>query len=98
MIWRQMPGFEGRGHYGHRLAFSPDGRHLFISSGERQQFTPAQDMASNAGKILRLNPDGSVPADNPFASRGGVAAQIWSLGHRNPLGLAFDGAGRAVGA
>jgi len=46
------------------------------------------------GKVLRLNPDGSVPADNPFADRGGVTAQIWSLGHRNPLGLAFDGEGR----
>lgn len=94
VIWRQMPGFEGRGHYGHRLAFSPDGRYLFISSGERQQFTPAQDMTSNGGKIIRLNPDGSVPADNPFASRGGVTAQIWSFGHRNPLGLAFDAQGR----
>lgn len=94
VIWRQTPGFEGRGHFGHRLAFSPDGRHLFISSGERQQFTPAQDMSSNAGKILRLNPDGSIPADNPFASRGGVTAQIWSLGHRNPLGLTFDAQGR----
>lgn len=94
VIWRQTPGFEGQGHYGHRLAFSPDGRHLFISSGERQQFTPAQDMASNAGKILRLNPDGSVPADNPFTGQGGVTAQIWSFGHRNPLGLAFDAEGR----
>lgn len=93
VIWRQVPGFTGQGHYAHRLAFSPDGRHLFISSGERQQFTPAQDMNSNAGKIIRLNPDGSVPADNPFASHGGVAAQIWSLGHRNPLGLAFDAQG-----
>ncbi|MGQ0660295.1 PQQ-dependent sugar dehydrogenase [Sphingosinicella sp.] len=94
VIWRQTPGFEGGGHYGHRLAFSPDGRHLFISSGERQQFTPSQDMGSNGGKIIRLNPDGSVPGDNPFASRGGVAAQVWSLGHRNPLGLAFDSRGR----
>ncbi len=94
VIWRQVPKLTGRGHYGHRIAFSPDGRHLFISSGERQEFTPAQDMASNAGKLLRLNPDGSVPADNPFASQGGVAAQVWSLGHRNPLGIAFDGAGR----
>ncbi len=94
VIWRQTPGFTGQGHYGHRLAFSPDGRHLFISSGERQQFTPAQDMTSNAGKILRLNPDGSVPADNPFAARGGVTAQIWSFGHRNPLGIAFDAQGR----
>jgi aldose sugar dehydrogenase len=94
VIWRQVPKFGGRGHFGHRLAFSPDGRYLFISSGERQEFTPAQDMASNAGKVLRLNPDGSVPADNPFAAQGGVAAQIWSLGHRNPLGLAFAPDGR----
>ena len=88
VIWRQVPKMDGRGHYGHRIAFSPDG-HLFISSGERQEFTPAQDMNSNAGKVLRLNDDGTVPADNPFASRGGVTAQIWSAGHRNPLGLAF---------
>ena len=94
VIWRQVPKFDGRGHYAYRIVFSPDGRHLFISSGDRQQFDPAQDMSSSAGKILRLNPDGSVPADNPFASRGGVAAQIWSLGHRNPLGLAFAPDGR----
>lgn len=94
VIWRQVPKFSGRGHFGHRLAFSPDGRYLFISSGERQEFTPAQDMASNAGKVLRLNPDGTIPADNPFAAQGGVTAQIWSLGHRNPLGLAFAPDGR----
>ena len=96
VIWRQVPKFGGnaRGHYCHRIVFSPDGRYMFLSSGERQQFTPAQDIASNAGKILRLNDDGSVPADNPFASRGGVAAQVWTLGHRNPLGLAFAPDGR----
>jgi glucose/arabinose dehydrogenase len=94
VIWRQQPKTDGRGHYGHRLLFSPDGRYLFISSGERQEFTPAQDMGGNLGKILRLNPDGSVPPDNPFAGQGGIAAQIWTLGHRNPLGIAFDGAGR----
>jgi glucose/arabinose dehydrogenase len=94
VIWRQVPKMSGRGHYGHRLAFSPDGRHLFVSSGERQEFTPAQDMNSNAGKVLRLNPDGSVPADNPFAERGGVTAQIWTSGHRNPLGIAFAPDGR----
>ncbi len=93
VIWRQSPKVSGRGHYGHRLAFSPDG-YLFISSGERQKFTPAQDMNQNLGKILRLNDDGSVPADNPFADRGGVTAQVWSLGHRNPLGLAFDANGQ----
>ncbi|HEX6994169.1 MAG TPA: PQQ-dependent sugar dehydrogenase [Gammaproteobacteria bacterium] len=92
VIWRQVPKVSGNGHYGHRIAFG-DG-YLWISSGERQKFDPAQDMASNLGKIVRLNDDGSVPADNPFAERGGVTAQIWSLGHRNPLGLAFDGQGR----
>ena len=93
VIWRQDPKVTGRGHYGHRLAFSPDG-YLFISSGERQKFTPAQDMQQNLGKIIRLNDDGSVPADNPFAEQGGVAAQVWSLGQRNPLGIAFDAEGR----
>ena len=93
MIWRQTPKVDGRGHYGHRIAFGPDG-FLYISSGERQKFTPAQDLQQNLGKIVRLNDDGSVPADNPFAERGGVTAQIWSLGHRNPLGLAFDAQGQ----
>jgi glucose/arabinose dehydrogenase len=93
VIWRQVPKVPGRGHYGHRLLFAPDG-HLFITSGERQKFDPAQDMSSNLGKIIRLNDDGSVPADNPFAKRGGVTAQIWSYGHRNPLGIAFDAQGQ----
>ena len=93
VIWRQVPKVTGRGHYGHRIAFGPDGK-LWITSSERQKFDPAQDMQSNLGKIVRLNDDGSVPADNPFAKQGGVAAQVWSLGHRNALGLAFDAQGR----
>ncbi|SEM57275.1 Glucose/arabinose dehydrogenase, beta-propeller fold [Pseudoxanthomonas sp. GM95] len=93
VIWRQVPKVSGQGHYGHRLAFDSAGK-LWISSSERQKFDPAQDMASNLGKIVRLNDDGSVPADNPFASQGGVAAQVWSLGHRNVLGIAFDAQGR----
>lgn len=93
VIWRQVPKFGGRGHFGHRVAFAPDGM-MFVSSGERQEFDPAQDMQSNAGKILRLKADGSVPSDNPFGDKGGVTAQIWSLGHRNLLGLAFDGQGQ----
>ncbi len=88
IIWRQTPKVEGRGHYGHRLAFGPDGK-LYVSNGDRQKFTPAQDMSGTLGKVVRLNDDGSVPADNPFASRGGAAAQVWTLGHRNILGLAF---------
>ncbi|WP_456982383.1 PQQ-dependent sugar dehydrogenase [Luteimonas sp. A478] len=92
VVWRQVPKVSGQGHYAHRIAFH-DGM-LWISSGDRQKFDPAQDMQSNMGKILRLNEDGSVPADNPFAGQGGVAAEVWSLGHRNPLGFVFDAQGR----
>jgi glucose/arabinose dehydrogenase len=94
VIWRQAPKVSGRGHFGHRIAFSPDGRHLFITNGDRQKFEPAQDPAQHLGKIVRLNADGSTPADNPWASQGGVAAQLWTTGHRNQLGLAFDGQGQ----
>jgi glucose/arabinose dehydrogenase len=93
VLWRQFDAVTGNGHYGHRLAVSPD-RFLFISSGERQKFTPAQDMGSTLGKVVRLNLDGSVPADNPFAAQGGPAAEVWTLGHRNPLGLAFAANGK----
>jgi aldose sugar dehydrogenase len=93
VIWRQTPKVTGNGHYSHRIAFDAAG-YLWISSGERQKFTPAQQMDTNLGKILRLNDDGTVPSDNPFVSQGGVAGQIWSLGHRNILGLAFDANGQ----
>ena len=98
VIWRQYPKLVGYGHYGHRLLFDAEG-YLFISSGDRQKFTPSQDMQSNVGKIVRLNDDGSIPDDNPFVDHfaneplvddEGVYPEIWSLGHRNPLGLAFD--------
>jgi glucose/arabinose dehydrogenase len=92
VIWRQVPRMDG-GQYALRIAFGPD-RLLYVSSGERQHFEPAQDMGSNLGKIVRLNDDGSPAAGNPFAAQGGVAAQVWSLGHRNPLGLAFASDGR----
>ena len=59
-----------------------------------QKFNPAQDMQSNLGKIIRLNDDGSLPTDNPFPSSNPVTSEIWSLGHRNPLGLSFDKTGR----
>lgn len=93
VIWRQLPKVNGDAHYGHRLAFGADGK-LWITSSDRQASTPAQDMQSSLGKLIRLNDDGSVPPDNPFAAQGGIAAQVWSLGHRNMLGIAFDGAGR----
>lgn len=93
VIWRQVPKVRGQGHYAHRLLFGPDG-HLWVSSGDRQKFDPAQDMESNMGKLLRLNDDGSVPDDNPFAGQGEVASQVWALGLRNPLGIDFDAEGR----
>lgn len=92
VIWRQSPKVSGGGHYSHRIAFAPDGM-LFITSGERQKQTPAQDMEQNLGKIVRLNDDGSVPADNPFQDQGELAKSFWSVGHRNMLGMAFDADG-----
>ncbi len=104
VVWRQYPKVVGFGHYGHRIAFDDKG-FLYISSGDRQKFTPAQDMQSTMGKIVRLREDGSIPDDNPFVDYfskdplvddEGVYGQIWSLGHRNPLGLAFDLDGRLL--
>jgi glucose/arabinose dehydrogenase len=88
VIWRQNPKIVGLNHFGGRLVFAPDGK-LFITSGDRQSFDPAQDLGSNAGKVVRINPDGSIPEDNPFAGKAGVSGDIWSFGHRNPLGAAI---------
>ena len=89
-IWRQQPAVASPGHFSHKIAFSPGGEHLFLSSGDRMQGTPAQALDNNLGKVLRLNLDGTPAAGNPFADRGGVAREIWSYGHRNLLGRAFD--------
>lgn len=94
IIWRQFPKVTGRGHYSHRIAFSPDEKYLYVTSGDRQKFTPAQDLSVNLGKVLRLLPDGTPAPGNPFADKGGVSAQIWSYGHRNLLGIAFSPDGR----
>ena len=87
---------EGRGHYGGRLAWDPDG-FLFLTVGERQvrsrgdlEAHPAQDRSNHHGVTIRLHEDGSVPADNPFVGQAGVLPEIWSYGHRNPQGLAID--------
>ena len=77
---------ETGGHFGSRLAFTPDGK-LFMSIGERQQRDRAQDPTDHAGTVLRLNDDGSVPDDNPFLGRAGFLPEIYSYGHRSPQGL-----------
>ncbi|EQB13353.1 PQQ-dependent sugar dehydrogenase [Sphingobium lactosutens] len=93
VIFRASPYVEGNGHYSGRIAFSPDGRYLFFTNGERQKFDPAQDPKATLGKVLRLNPDGTPAAGNPLAAQGFDPA-IWSYGHRNLLGIAFDKDGR----
>ena len=93
VIWSQHPKVTGDGHYSHRMAFGPDG-YLFISSGERQKFSPAQNMDSNLGKIVRVDEDGVPPDTNPYYGNGEISDQIWTLGHRNILGLDFASDGQ----
>jgi len=125
VIWRDGERGEG-GQFGAQVAFSPDGRYLFLSSGDRQRMTPAQDPNQPQGKILRLTLDGKPAKGNPMATKTGAAtvavidppqntvaaktapvvkdykfpgpnltpAEIWSMGHRTPYGLAFAPDGR----
>lgn len=93
VIFRGAPDAETGGHYSGRIAFSPDGRFLFFTAGDRQLFDPAQAPEATLGKVLRLNPDGSPAEGNPLAARGFHPA-VWSYGHRNLLGIAFDRDGR----
>jgi aldose sugar dehydrogenase len=82
-------GFMGSGgrHFGSRLGFDPDG-YLFVTLGERGDDERAQELRDLAGKVVRLQPDGSVPDDNPFVGRADAAPEVFSYGHRNPQGLA----------
>ncbi|HEX2165952.1 MAG TPA: PQQ-dependent sugar dehydrogenase [Longimicrobiales bacterium] len=96
VIFRVLPTYDGTLHYGSRLAFGPDGK-LFITTGERSDAEMrrfAQQLDSHLGKILRINPDGSVPEDNPFVDEEGAQPEIWTLGHRNVQAAAFDPDGR----
>jgi glucose/arabinose dehydrogenase len=97
VIFRALPTYDNGLHFGSRLAFGPDGK-LYITLGERFDKTTtrpqAQHLNSHLGKIIRINPDGSVPADNPFAGRADAMPEIWTLGHRNVQSSAFDGRGR----
>jgi glucose/arabinose dehydrogenase len=96
VIFRALPVYDGDKHFGSRLVFAPDGK-LFITLGERSD-TPmrpqAQQLSSHMGKIIRINPDGSVPDDNPFRGQGDAKPEIWTLGHRNVQAAAIDGQGR----
>jgi aldose sugar dehydrogenase len=88
IIYRQIPKVEGAGHFGSRLVFGRD-RNLFITLGERQKFTPAQDMKQSLGKVVRIQRDGRIPKDNPKWTAAGARPEIYSLGHRNPQGAAL---------
>ncbi|MBL9096746.1 MAG: PQQ-dependent sugar dehydrogenase [Alphaproteobacteria bacterium] len=89
VIFRQQPKVSGNGHYGGRIVFPPTG-HVFLTTGDRQKLDPAQDLMSHLGKVIRLNRDGSVPADNPFIRSTGAKPEIWSYGHRNIQGAAIE--------
>ena len=83
VIWRQQPKVNGSNHFGSRIVFRPDGT-LFVTLGDRFNHSDkAQDLSTTIGKIVRINPDGSAPPDNPFVSRAGARPEIWSYGHRN---------------
>jgi aldose sugar dehydrogenase len=85
VIFRQEPKVSGGNHFGSRLVFHGDGT-LFIGLGDRFKFDPAQDLTNHIGTVVRINPDGSVPDDNPFVGEDGARAEIWSYGHRNIQG------------
>nr|MBP7916985.1 PQQ-dependent sugar dehydrogenase [Arenimonas sp.] len=88
VIYRQKPKVQGNGHFGSRLVFAKD-KTLYITLGDRQKFTPAQDMAQSLGKVVRINRDGSLPKDNPKWLHTRALPEIYSLGHRNPQGAAL---------
>ncbi len=86
VIYRQKPKVTGGGHFGSRMAFRSD-RTLYVTLGERQKFTPAQDLTTTLGKVIRINRDGTIPPDNPSII--GAEPEILSYGHRNPQGAAI---------
>lgn len=88
IIFRQEPAYGGGFHFGSRIAIARDGN-LFITLGERNQKTPAQDLSEHLGKVIRIAPDGRVPNDNPYVGKSSARPEIWSYGHRNPQSAAI---------
>jgi aldose sugar dehydrogenase len=96
VIFRSLPAYDGHLHFGSRLAFGPDGM-LYVTTGDRSDAPMrqhAQRVDGHLGKVMRIQPDGSAPADNPFVNQQGARPEIWSLGHRNVQASAFDQQGR----
>ncbi len=97
VIFRSMPTYDNGLHFGSRLAFGPDGK-LYVTLGDRfdraTMRPKAQTLDNHIGKIVRINPDGSVPDDNPFSGTEGALPEIWTLGHRNLQSASFDDQGR----
>lgn len=94
VLFNQRPKVASHLHFGCRIAQAPDGN-LFLVLGERyHRKDDAQKLDNHHGKVVRLTPDGTVPADNPFARQPGALPEIWSYGHRNPQGAAIGPDGR----
>lgn len=96
VILHTSPTYANNMHYGSRLAFGPDGM-LYVTMGERsatETRPQAQQPGSHLGKTLRINPDGSVPRDNPLVGQAGALPEVWSSGHRNIQAAAFDPQGQ----
>jgi len=87
----------GGRHFGSRIAFDGEG-HVYFSVGDRGERDNAQNLMTHAGAILRLDLDGSVPLDNPYTANKGALPELWSVGHRNPQGMAFDSAAKRLWA
>ncbi|WP_436638316.1 PQQ-dependent sugar dehydrogenase [Microbaculum sp. FT89] len=94
VIFRMNRKTSSTRHFGSRLVFAPD-RTLFVTLGDRGDMERAQDTADHAGSVIRIAPDGSVPADNPYVNGGGLP-EIWSVGHRNLQGAAINPATGAL--
>jgi glucose/arabinose dehydrogenase len=93
VIFRQRPALSGGRHFGSRIVPAPDGT-LFVTLGDRGARDSVQDPSNLIGKLVRIAPDGSIPADNPFVGREGYAPEIYSIGHRNTQGAGLDAEGR----